>query len=286
MQNYKDLLSDVYHNGIDKADRTGIGSRAVFGRTLRWDLSKGFPLTTLRKVPMRIAFEETMFFLRGETNTKLLEEKNINIWKGNTSRDFLDARGLRHLPEGDMGHGYGYVWRNFRGPGDTVTDQIKTLLEGLKKDPYSRRHLVTGWHPGELEHTALPPCHMMHMYSVEEEFTVNNGKLNNCFIMRSNDIYHGLPFNVASYALINHIFSKHLGMIPGELVYFGWDVHLYQHQLEVTRKILEREPRELPSLIIKKDLPTFDDILSLQWEDIEIIGYDPHPALEKIEMAI
>lgn len=293
MQNYKDLLIDVMQNGVDKPDRTGIGSRAVFGRMLRWDLAQGFPVTTLRKVPLRIAFEETMFFLRGETNTKLLEEKKINIWKGNTSREFLDKRGLTHLPEGDMGKGYGYQWRHWESvnpdhPDEMMeTDQIADLLSGIKHDPYGRRHVVTGWNPAQLNEMALPPCHMMHLYSVEGDFTVGNGKLNNCFVMRSNDVPFGLPFNIASYALINHIFAKHLGLVPGELVYMGWDVHIYQNQMDMVSEIIEREPRALPTLVIKKDLPTFDDILSLQWEDIELIGYDPHPDVQnKPGMAI
>lgn len=294
MQNYKELLTDIIQNGVDKPDRTGIGSRAVFGRILRWDLSKGFPLLTIRKVPMRIAFEETMFFLRGETQTKLLEEKNINIWKGNTSREFLDKRGLSNLPEGDMGKGYGYQWRHWESINKDVyfgwpkeTDQIADLLSGLKKDPYGRRHVVTGWNPGQLHEMALPPCHMLHMYSVEGDFTINQGSLNNCFVMRSNDVPFGLPFNIASYALLNHIFAKHLGMTPGELVYMGWDVHIYQNQMDMTYEMLEREPRALPKLIIHKDLATFDDILALQWEDIEIIGYDPHPDVKnKPEMAV
>lgn len=282
MQNIIDLLKDIKKNGIDRPDRTGIGSRSVFGRMLRWDLSKGFPLQTTRKVPLRIAFEETMFFLRGETNTKLLEEKKINIWKGNTSREFLDNRGLSHLPEGDMGKGYGYQWRHWQNyvyETDSIieTDQIADLLKGLKEDTYSRRHVVTGWNPGQLHEMALPPCHMMHLYSVEGDFTVNQGKLNNCFVMRSNDVPFGLPFNIASYALLNHIFAKHLNLTPGELVYFGWDVHVYQNQLEMVDEILERTPRALPILKINKDLPTFEDILALQWEDIELIGYDPYP---------
>lgn len=309
MKNYLDLLADVLENGTDKPDRTGIGSRAVFGRMLRWDLAKGFPIQTTRRVPLRIAFEETMFFLRGETQTKLLEAKNINIWKGNTSREFLDKRGLNYLPEGDMGKGYGFMWRHWPGPlessenvphdkpwrpatrgnggtYETEVDQIKDLLEGIKRDPYGRRHVVTGWNPGYLDQMALPPCHMMHMHSVEGDFSLNMGKLNTCFVMRSNDLYHGLPFNIASYALLNHIFAKHLGMKPGDLVYMGWDVHIYQHQMKVVSQVLERTPRQLPILNIKKELPTFDDILSLQWEDIELIGYDPHSALEKIDMAI
>lgn len=293
MQNYIELLEDVIINGVDKPDRTGVGSRAVFGRMLRWDLAQGYPLQTTRRVPLRIAFEETMFFLRGETNTKLLETKNINIWKGNTSREFLDKRGLTYLPVGDMGKGYGYQWRHWEGVNPDYmaepleTDQIAQLLDGLKKDPYGRRHIVTGWNPGQLHEMALPPCHMLHMYSVEGDFTVNEGKLNNCFVMRSNDVPFGLPFNIASYALINHIFAKHLGLIPGELVYFGWDVHIYQNQMKMVEEILERKPRPLPQIVIHKDLPKFEDILALQWEDIELIGYDPHPDVKnKPEMAV
>lgn len=287
MKNYIDLIKDVLDNGIDKPDRTGIGSKSVFGRTLRWNLSEGFPLITTRKVSLRIAFEETMFFLRGETNTKLLEEKNINIWKGNTSREFLDSRGLHHLPEGDMGHGYGYVWRNFVGENNKSVDQIADLLEGLKKDPFSRRHLVSGWNPVELSNTALPPCHMMHMYSVENGYDVANNKLNSCFIMRSNDVPFGLPYNIAGYALLNHIFAKHLGLIPGDLVYFGWDVHVYQNQIEMCNEQILREPKQLPRILIHKDLKTFEDVLSLQWEDIELIGYDPHPDIKnKPKMAV
>jgi thymidylate synthase len=286
MQNIIDLLKDIKENGIDKPDRTGIGSRAVFGRMLRWDLAKGFPLQTVRRVPLRIAFEETMFFLRGLTQTKLLEYKNINIWKGNTSREFLDNRGLTHLPEGDMGKGYGYQWRHWEKECGEV-DQVADLLTGLKNDPYGRRHVVTGWNPGQLQDMALPPCHMMHLYSVEGDFTVNQGKLNNAFVMRSNDVPFGLPFNIASYALLNHIFAKHLGLIPGELVYFGWDVHIYQNQMDMVDEMLERIPRTLPELKINKDLTTFQDILNLEWPDIELIGYDPYPDVKnKPGMAI
>ncbi len=286
MQNYIDLIKDILGNGVDKPDRTGVGSRAVFGRMLRWDLAQGFPLQTTRIVPLRIAFEETMFFLRGETNTKLLEAKNINIWKGNTSREFLDKRGLTYLPIGDMGKGYGYQWRHWEGVNPDYmaepleTDQIAELLDGIKKDPYGRRHVVTGWNPGQLHEMALPPCHMLHMYSVEGDFTVNEGKLNNCFVMRSNDVPFGLPFNIASYALINHIFAQHLGLISGELVYFGWDVHIYQNQMDMVTEILDREPYPLPLLVINKDLTKFEDILALQWEDIELIGYEHHPDVQ------
>ena len=287
-----ELMKDVMTNGVDKNDRTGIGSRAVFGRMLRWDLAQGFPIITTRKVPLRIAFEETMFFLRGQSDTKILEEKNINIWKGNTSREFLDNRGLTYLEEGNMGRGYGVQWRDWRGiDSDEYThvyvDQIRDLLKGIQKDPMGRRHVVTGWNPAETHQMALPPCHMMHMYSVEADFTADRGTLHSGFVMRSNDVPFGLPFNIMSYALLNHIFAKHLNMIPGDLVYFGWDVHIYKNQFDMVNEQMAREPRALPTLNIKKDLPTFEDVLALQWEDIELIGYEPMPDLKnKPGMAI
>jgi thymidylate synthase len=289
MQNFIDLLQDVLKNGVDKADRTGVGSRAVFGRLLRWDMAAGFPIITTRKVSLRLAFEETMFFLRGQTDTTLLEAKGLNFWKGNTSRAFLDNLGLTTLAEGDMGKGYGYQWRHWETPDaenigcTTETDQIANLLTGIKKDPLGRRHVVTGWNPGQLSEMALPPCHMMQMHSVEPnsaEFTVGAGKLHTCFVMRSNDVPFGLPYNIMSYALINHIFAKHLNLIPGDLVYMGWDVHIYQNQMNMVAEQLTRDVRALPTINIKKDLPTLKSIMDLQWEDIELIGYDPHPDIK------
>ena len=287
MQNYLDLLKDVMENGVDRPDRTGIGSRFVNGRILRWDLKQGFPIITTRKVSLRIAFEETMFFLRGQSNTKLLEEKNINIWRGNTSREFLDARGLTNLPEGDMGRGYGVQWRNWRSSNDCEVDQISQLLENIKTDPNGRRHVVTGWNPGELNQMALPPCHMMHMYSVEGEFTVTSGRLNSCFVMRSNDVPYGLPYNIMSYALLNHIFAKHLGLEPGVLVYMGWDVHIYNNQFDMVREQLTRTPTDLPELHIDREVSTIDDIMALDWADIRLEGYNPMPDIQnKPKMAV
>ena len=287
MQNYLDLLKDVMENGVDRPDRTGIGSRFVNGRILRWDLKQGFPIITTRKVSLRIAFEETMFFLRGQSNTKLLEEKNINIWRGNTSREFLDARGLTNLPEGDMGRGYGVQWRNWRSSNDCEVDQISQLLENIKTDPHGRRHVVTGWNPGELNQMALPPCHMMHMYSVEGEFTVTSGRLNSCFVMRSNDVPYGLPYNIMSYALLNHIFAKHLGLEPGDLVYMGWDVHIYNNQFDMVREQLTRTPTSLPELYIDREVSTIDDIMALDWDDIRLEGYNPMPDIQnKPKMAV
>jgi thymidylate synthase len=305
MQNYLDLLQDILDNGFEKTDRTGVGSVSVFGRTLRWDLSKGFPILTTRKVSLRIAFEETMFFLRGERDTKKLEEKNINIWKGNTTREFLDNRGLTWLEEGDMGYGYSHQWRNFNGtdgywhqspfplmdgalpkpeyvPATSGVDQIRELVEGLKKDPYSRRHLVTAWNPAQVNQTPLPPCHILHQYQV-----TTTGKLNSCFIMRSNDVPYGLPYNIMGYAFLNHAFAKLAGLTPGELVYFGGDVHIYNNQIPMVREQLKRKPLPLPTFVITKDLNTLDDLLDLQYNDVQLIGYEAHPDFkDKPPMAV
>ena len=288
MQNYLDLLKDVMDNGQDRPDRTGIGSRFVNGRLLRWNLQDGFPMLTSRRVSLRIAFEETMFFLRGLSDTKLLEEKNINIWRGNTSREFLDSRGLTHLPEGDMGRGYGVQWRDWRSHGTNASvDQINLMLQGIRQDPHSRRHVVTGWNPGELDQMALPPCHMLQMYTVSGEFSTESGRLNNCFVMRSNDVPYGLPYNIMSYALLNHIFAQHLGLAPGELVYMGWDVHIYNNQFEMVSEQLKRTPGALPTLCITKDLSTIDDIMQLEWSDIQLKGYNPQPDIKnKPKMAV
>ena len=275
MQNYQDLVKDVLENGVDRPDRTGVGSRAVFGRTLRFDLSKGFPALTTRRVPFRIAFEETMFFLRGETDTKKLEEKKINIWKGNTSREFLDSRGLTHLPEGDMGKGYGYQWCKWEKhtPDGAVQhiNQVKNLIEGIQKNPNDRRAIVLAWNPGQLDEMALPPCHLYHQY------TVLDGKLHSSFVMRSNDVIYGLPFNIMGYAFINAAIAKICNLEQGELVYFGNDVHIYHNQLEIAAEQLTREPKQLPRLVIKKDIKSYEDLCELEYSDVELVGYDPHP---------
>ena len=291
MKNYIDLLKDILDNGFTKEDRTGVGSRSVWGRTLRWDLSEGFPIITTRKVSFRIAFEETMFFLRGGRDTKELEEKNIFIWTGNTTREFLDNRGLDWLDEGDMGYGYGHQWRNFGGfdvkdgPEGWYyngVDQLKEMLENIKKDPYSRRHIITAWNPQQLYGTALPPCHILQQYQVRPD-----DKLNSSFLLRSNDVPYGLPYNIMGYALLNVLFAKLLGYEPGELVYQGNDAHIYLNQIDMVKEQIKREPKPLPKLVIKKDLNTLDDLLSLEYSDVELVGYDPYPDFKnKPDMAV
>lgn len=282
MENYLSLMKKIMDEGTDKGDRTGVGTRSIFGAMLAWDLEHGFPIITTRKVALRIAFEETWMFLRGVTDTITLEEKNINIWKGNTSREFLDSRGLVDLPVGSLGTGYSHQWRNFGGilgKNDGV-DQIDKLLNGLKNDPNSRRHIVIGWNPTQIDGSPLPPCHLYNQYAV------NNGRLDSSFMLRSSDIYHGLPYNVMGYALLNMAFAKYLGLKPGKLVYFGNDVHIYNTQIDVVNEQLYRIPKQLPTLRIDKELSTLDDILNMEFTDLELVGYQPYPPLAKVEMAV
>lgn len=277
MRNYLDLLSQVLLDGHLTSNRTNISTLRKIGCTLRFNLQDGFPILTSRKISFKICFEETKMFLRGETQTKILEEKGINIWKDNTSKEFQQSRGLQHLPEGDMGKGYGHQIRNF---GSSNHDQLTVLLDQLQNDPHSRRHVISHWCPNELSSTVLPPCHIMHMYSVREEY------LDSSFIMRSSDLYHGLPYNIMSYALLNHIFAKYIGKKPGELVYFGHDCHIYSTHKDSVEQLITREPKLLPTLVINKDLKNLQDVLSLNFNDIDLINYNAHLPLKKVEMVV
>lgn len=285
MEAYLKLLKNVIDNGIEETnDRTGIGTKYITGATLKWDLDDGFPIVTTRKVAFRIAFEETMFFLRGETDTKKLEEKNIYIWSDNTSREFLDKQGLHDLPVGSIGTGYSHQWRNFGGDvgKSNGVDQVSDMLESMKTNPTSRRHLVSAWNPQQLDGTPLPPCHIMQMYTIDTK----NNKLHSSFVMRSSDLYHGLPYNIMGYAWLNVLFSKYLGLEPGTLTYFGHNAHIYNHQVDVVKQQLERTPKKLPKIEILKDVKTIDDIFNMEFSDVDLVGYDPHPALPRVPMAV
>jgi thymidylate synthase len=284
-QLYRDLVDEILWRGTNRDDRTGIGSRTLFGQSFTVDLHDGFPILTTRKVAFRIAFEETMFFLRGETDTKKLEDKRINIWKGNTSREFLDKMGLQDLPEGSLGTGYSHQWRNFGGTlgqHDGV-DQIADTLARARTNPNDRRLLISAWNPQQLGGTPLAPCHVMQQYQIVE------GKLNSLWFQRSVDTIYGLPYNVMSYAFLNLAFSKHLGLQPGTLTFFGGDTHIYQNQIVIATAQVQRSwwKYEAPTLKINKDLATFDDILALEYSDVELVGYESYPDFEdKPPMAV
>ena len=288
-EQYLDILKDILENGCERETRTGINTISVFNRQMRIDLTEGFPILTTKKVFFRGVFEEMQFFLRGKTNSKLLEEKGVKYWKGNTTREFLDSRGLTYLPEGEMGCGYGHQFRNFGGEHPMVPatkgwkgfDQLADVAEKLQTNPYDRRIIIDLWCPTQLDYAALPPCHLYIQFYCNPE----KKELSCFFLLRSNDFFLGNPTNVIQYALLTHYLAQLIGYTPKELVFTGIDVHLYTNHIEQVKEQLRREPKELPKLIIKKNLKTLEDILSLEYEDIELINYNPHPSI-KAPMAV
>ena len=253
MQNYLELLRDVLENGVYKGDRTGTGTYSVFSRTLRYDLQEGFPLVTTKKVHFKSVVHELLWFLSGDTNTKYLTDNGVRIWN-----EWADDNG-------DLGKIYGYQWRNFGG-----VDQIKEIIYSIKNNPDSRRHIVNAWNVGELHEMALPPCHLFF------QFYVNEGRLSCQFYMRSSDVFLGLPFNIASYALLTHMVALECGLQVGELVYVGCDVHLYSNHTEQAKTQLQREPLALPEIKINN----FKSIFSCKYEDIELVNYKAHPSIK------
>jgi len=269
------MMKEILDFGVVKNDRTNTGTKSIFGTQLRFDLSNNkFPLLTTKKMFLKGIVEELLFFLRGDTQTKKLEEKNVMIWKGNTSKEFQQSRGLFYLPEGDMGKGYGYLWRNFYG-----VDQIEKVFEDIKHHPESRRLVVSAWSPAELDQAVLPPCHNFF------QFYVANGKLSCMFNMRSVDTFLGLPFNIASYALLTHSFAKATNLEAKELIFTGGDTHCYLNHIEQIKIQHERNPFEFPSLNISKKIESINDICGLSLEDISIANYQSHPSIKAL-MAI
>lgn len=280
-QKYLDLLKNTIADGFDRDDRTGVGSRAGFLETLKFDLSKSFPLFTHRFTSFRIAFEEMQMFIRGECNTKTLEDKNIFIWKGNTSRDFLDKRGLHELPEGSLGKGYSWQIRNFGGTTpQNGFDQLKYLIDNIKQRPTDRRHLMNYWNPTQvLSEACLPPCHLLYNCQVAGD------KLNALFYMRSSDLCCGLNVNIAGYAYLTHVVAALTGYKVGTLGYIAADPHIYKNHIPQATELLTRVPKAFPQFRFKKEFSTLDEALALNYEDVEIIGYE-HCGKVKFEMAI
>jgi len=276
---YKALLQKIVDTGDDKGDRTGIGTRTIFGTQMRINLSEGFPILTSRHHSFKIAFHETMMFLNGETDSiKWLESNNIKIWHGNTTREFLDDRGLYDLPVGDIGKCYGYQWRHFGGPGGV--DQLRAAFETLKTNPNDRRMIVTAWNPNQIKDAPLPSCHIYYQF-----FVVNN-RLSCQFYMRSLDVYHGCGYDIMCYGLIVNLFAKALNMEVGDLIMSTGDTHIYNNQFDVVKQQILQPHFDLPTIEIKSKLKTLDDICSLKWGDVNLIGYKSAGKLDKVDMAV
>lgn len=295
---YLDLLSSLrdaakadMSAGVRRADRTGVGTSATFGVKLEADMADGFPMLTTKRVHWKSVAEETLFFLRGETDTTSLESRGVNIWKANTSRAFLDSHGLGAYPEGEMGPGYGFQWRHFNGlywarlDGEESNiggvDQIAAVQQSLRDDPFGRRHVVSAWNPWQIPQMALPPCHAMFQFFV----SVGVGgerTLSVSVYQRSADVFLGVPFNIAGYALILHLMSHTIGYVPGKLVWFGGDVHLYHNHVDQASIQIERTQRPMPSLHIQARKP---NVWEYAMEDFHVVGYEPHPAI-RAEMAV
>lgn len=259
MQPYLDLLRHVYDHGAEKSDRTGTGTRSVFGWQMRYDLAKGFPLVTTKKVHLRSIVHELIWFLQGDTNTAYLKENGVSIWD-----EWADANG-------DLGPVYGRQWRAWPTADGQVVDQIKWVVDEIKRNPDSRRLIVSAWNVGELPKMALMPCHTMF------QFYVADGKLSCQLYQRSGDIFLGIPFNIASYALLTHMIAQVTGLEVGDFVHTLGDAHLYSNHLEQATKQLAREPRTLPKLVLN---PEIRDIFDFRFDDVSIVDYDPYPAIK------
>ncbi len=259
MKQYQDLLKHILGHGAEKKDRTGTGTISTFGYQMRFDLSEGFPLVTTKKIYTKAVIYELLWLLRGDTNIKFLKDNGVTIWD-----EWADANG-------DLGPVYGAQWRAWKRPDGTVVDQIAQAVEMIKKTPDSRRIIVSAWNVGEIEKMALAPCHAFF------QFYVLNGKLSCQLYQRSADVFLGVPFNIASYALLTMMMAQVTGLQPGEFVHTFGDVHIYLNHLEQVKLQLSREPRPLPKMILN---PKIQSIFDFKYEDFTLEHYDPHPAIK------
>lgn len=300
MRQYLDLLTHIMETGVDKGDRTGVGTRSVFGYQMRFDLSEGFPLLTTKKVPFRLIAEELLWFVHGDTQLRTLALKDVHIWdewpyKAYLIRNELPVPktgseewnvGIKEFVErvktdeafakeyGDLGPVYGYQWRHWPTSGGKEIDQLRDVVEQIKANPNSRRLIVSAWNPADIEEMAkagLPPCHCLF------QFYVANGKLSCQLYQRSCDTFLGVPFNIASYALLTMMIAQVTGLEPGEFVWTGGDTHLYSNHFEQVKEQLSREPKKLPTLRIN---PAVKDLFAFTYEDFTLEGYDPHPPIK------
>ncbi len=259
MKQYHDLMRHVRDHGVDKEDRTGTGTRSVFGYQMRFDLDDGFPLLTTKRLHLRSIIHELLWFLQGDTNIRYLQENGVTIWD-----EWADENG-------DLGPVYGYQWRSWPAPDGGHIDQISQLIGQIRKNPDSRRLVVSAWNPAQVEHMALPPCHCLFQFYVAE------GRISCQLYQRSADIFLGVPFNIASYALLTMMVAQVTGLQPGEFVHTFGDAHLYSNHLEQVDLQLSREPRKLPKMKIN---PAVKSIFDFSFEDFELVDYDPHPHIK------
>ena len=259
MKQYLDLLQHVLDNGTDKSDRTGTGTRSVFGYQMRFNLADGFPVLTTKKLHLKSIIHELLWFLAGDTNIRYLKENGVRIWD-----EWADENG-------DLGRVYGAQWRSWRGANGETVDQIRNLVQQIQTNPNSRRLIVSAWNPAEVDSMALPPCHALF------QFYVANGKLSCQLYQRSADIFLGVPFNIASYALLTLMLAQVCDLQAGEFIHTLGDAHLYNNHLEQAQLQLTREPRKLPTMRIN---PAVRDIFAFKFDDFELQDYDPHPHIK------
>lgn len=264
MKQYLDLLQYILDNGIEKNDRTGVGTRSVFGYQMRFDLQKGFPLVTTKKLHLRSIIYELLWFIHGDTNIKFLHDNNVSIWD-----EWADENG-------DLGPIYGKQWRRWEGKDGKVIDQLSWVINEIIKNPNSRRLIVSAWNVAEISEMKLPPCHVLF------QFYVVNNKLSCQLYQRSADVFLGVPFNIASYSLLTHMIAQVTGLQVGEFIHTFGDVHLYLNHIEQAKLQLTREPFPLPQLKLNPDIKNIDDF---KFEDIEIINYQAHPSI-KADVAV
>lgn len=282
MKQYLDLLRHVLDHGTKKDDRTGTGTLSVFGYQMRFNLREGFPLLTTKKLSTRSIFQELLWFLKGDTDVKSLQDVKVAIWDEWATAEQTARFGRQ---AGDLGPVYGHQWRNFgatkKADGTFEKDgidQIARLIEGIKKNPDSRRHIVTGWNPKEADQVALPPCHTLFQFYVAPAAAAGGRPALSCQLyQRSGDIFLGVPFNIASYALLTHMIAQVCDLEVGDFVHTLGDAHLYSNHLDQAREQLTREPRSLPTLKLN---PAVRDIFGFTYEDIEVLNYDPHPSIK------
>lgn len=285
---YLHLMEDILANGTEKSDRTGVGTKSIFGTALKFDLRKSFPILTTKKVFWKGVVEELLWFIRGDTDSKKLEEKGVKIWVGNTSREFLDKNGLDYA-EGEIGPGYGFQWRHWNGDykltyvnpawANKGIDQLRNVVDTLRNNPNDRRMIVSAWNPSQLEKMTLPPCHLLWQVYVE------NGELHLQWYQRSVDTFLGLPFNISSYALLTCLLAKITNLKPGTVTFAGGDTHIYLNHQDQVKEQLTRVPYKFPTLNVIKDIKTLEDIENLSFEDIQLIDYQSHATI-KAPMAV